>query len=514
MNIAGELTRIARERPAATAIIECHRHRCSSITFAELDRRSDTWARALTMEGVKTGDAILVIHPMSIDLYTFLIAVLKAGVIAVFLDPTFGRNYIRKAFELCRPTASFLGAKARWLPLVVPELRSIKTHLVARRLNFLCRSLTGTSSDLPGNAPALITFTSGSTGQPKGIVRSHDFLKLQLDTLSACIGLNAGDIDMTTLPIFVLANIACGVTSVIPDLHHEEPEDCLRHIRQHHVRSLSAAPAFLQRLCTWAGRNNDTLPGLRRVTTGGGPVFPPLLRALQTMAPGSEIRMLYGSTECEPICITSLDKVGPEDMLLMGGGAGLLAGKPVDGIRVRLLQEKSGQRVWARNGQMGEVLVSGLHVVKGYLAGKGDQETKLVIDGQIWHRTGDAGYFDASGRLWLLGRWSAAIVDSRGTIFPFQVESAATQVPGVLRAACLQYDNRRVLLIEPSRDTAGRRIHKHWRLDTMTLKGKLGWAKIDEVHLVQEIPVDARHHSKVNYQAALQLLEQSWRLAS
>ncbi|MGH9552761.1 MAG: hypothetical protein ACRD3W_25505 [Terriglobales bacterium] len=153
---------------------------------------------------------------------------------------------------------------------------------------------------------------------------------------------------------------------------------------------------------------------------------------------------------------------------------------------------------------IGEILVAGDHVIKGYLNGDGDAETKILLDGEIWHRTGDAGYFDEAGRLWLVGRWSAVISDTHGTLFPFQVESAARHLPGVAQAACIQHDGKRILLVEPDRPLAllfSRRRHKF-----RAMTERLNWANIDAVVPVSKIPLDPRHNSKLNYPAIRKLL--------
>jgi acyl-CoA synthetase (AMP-forming)/AMP-acid ligase II len=121
------------------------------------------------------------------------------------------------------------------------------------------------------------------------------------------------------------------------------------------------------------------------------------------------------------------------------------------------------------------------------------------MDGDVWHRTGDSGYFDQRGRLWLMGRTSAVIQDHRGTLHPFAVECAATQYPGVCRSALLQHGGKRLLLVQP-RDAAG----------CVSLKGlseTLSWAGIDEVRCLKRIPCDKRHNAKVDYPSLIRMVE-------
>lgn len=170
----------------------------------------------------------------------------------------------------------------------------------------------------------------------------------------------------------------------------------------------------------------------------------------------------------------------------MRRGNGLLTGIPHNNIQVRLLEMDPVTGI-------GEIIVTGEHVIKGYLRGQGDKETKIAIDGEIWHRTGDAGYFDNHGRLWLVGRASAIICDSRGMLCPLQVESAARNLTGVRQAACVQHNDSRILLLETE--------HTMPRLD------QLDWAQLDKVIAVKKLPMDRRHNSKLDYKDLQTLLQ-------
>jgi acyl-CoA synthetase (AMP-forming)/AMP-acid ligase II len=241
---------------------------------------------------------------------------------------------------------------------------------------------------------------------------------------------------------------------------------------------------------------------LERVFLGGAPVFPSLLRKLRDVAPRAEITALYGSTEAEPIAEVAYSQIQPADFVAMIGGRGLLAGRPVPQIRLAVIQDKWGapigpfttsefesQRMPA--GEGGEIVVSGGHVLPGYLHGRGDSETKFDVAGVRWHRTGDAGYYDESGRLWLLGRCDARIQDERGVLYPFRVECAAQQIAGVRRTALVAHEGRCVLAVELEKSAAPETL--------AAIREAVRWAQIDSVTVLREIPVDKRHNSKVNY---------------
>jgi acyl-CoA synthetase (AMP-forming)/AMP-acid ligase II len=354
--------------------------------------------------------------------------------------------------------------------------------------------------------PALITFTSGSTGLPKAAVRNHGFLLEQHRVLERAIHLTPGASDLTTLPVFVLANLASGVTSIIPDADLRQPgvieaAPVLAQIDRHRPTSVVASPAFLERICATSEALDRSVSGFRYIFTGGAPVFPDHLNRFAAIFPGAEVVAVYGSTEAEPIAHIARQSLTANDMAAMAAGAGLLAGVPVDEIQVRVIVAQWGTPLGNLDntqflamslpqGKAGEIVVSGGHVLQGYLNGVGDEETKFRVCGTIWHRTGDSGYFDDHGRLWLLGRASAVIDDARGKLPPFAVECAARQIAGVRRSALLGRGSRRILFVE---------LFKGAELDCSAVRQSLSWAHLDEVRLVAEIPLDKRHNAKVDY---------------
>jgi acyl-CoA synthetase (AMP-forming)/AMP-acid ligase II len=362
---------------------------------------------------------------------------------------------------------------------------------------------------------ALLTFTSGSTGLPKAAVRTHGFLLAQHRVLEKRIELVPGEVDLTTLPIFLLANLAFGVTSVVPDADLRSPgailaEPVLQQIKRHNVTRAAASPALFERLLGDDVADRAVFRGLRKIYTGGAPVFPRLLSKLSEGAPDAQIEAVYGSTEAEPIAHLNARCIQPEDRLAMRRGNGLLAGKPIPEIRLRIIQDQWGtalgsldagkfDAMQAPSEQIGEIVVAGDHVLKGYLHGRGNEETKFSVTGEVWHRTGDAGKFDATGRLWLMGRCAARIDDARGQLYPFAVECVANDQAGVRRAAFLQHGGARLLAIEPN-DMCDINVERDLRSD-------LAWASIDRIIRIKKLPVDKRHNAKIDYPELRRLLK-------
>jgi acyl-CoA synthetase (AMP-forming)/AMP-acid ligase II len=517
MNIASILQRQAEECGDRPAIIERGRR----ITFAELDRAAAAAAARLSAAGLAPGMRALVFSPMSIALYTTIIGMFRLCVTAVFVDPSAGRSHLERCVSRVRPDAFVAVPRAHLLRLTSAAIRSVPIKLA---IGGGFPGVTNVGQGIPGvrgaieagdaGTPAIITFTSGSTGEPKAAVRTHGFLVAQHRALVESLALSPGEVDLTTLPVFLLANLASGVTSVIPEADLRapgaiRPAPVLEQIRTTRPTRTVASPAFLDRLVSHAGGRGDRLDSFRHIFTGGAPVFPAMLDALAAIAPDAAVVAVYGSTEAEPIAEIDRRAIGTADRMAMQQGAGLLAGRPVPSIKLRILADRWGTPIgpWRSKdleresltaGSAGEIVVSGEHVLSGYLDGRGDEETKIRIDGGVWHRTGDAGYLDQEGRVWLLGRCAAKVSDRDGVVYPFAVECAASDTAGVRRSAFVLHRDRRILVVEMIGNAAPPRDG---------LMTRLAWARLAEVLAVRRIPVDRRHNAKVDYPALRQMLD-------
>jgi len=526
MNIAEVLRTQAELCPEAIALIDVNRGRSRSLSFAELEQAAGRVAMLLHQSGLKRGDTVLVLHPMSAELYIILTAIFRLGLVAMFLDPSAGREHIKHCCTLRPPKAMIASSRAHLLRLLSPTLRRIPAKFSiglpvpgaislqrAKRLRYF-----ETIQPCTADSPALLTFTSGSTGEPKAALRTHGFLLAQHRALVQTLELKAGEVDLCTQPIFVLANLASGVTSLIPDADLRRPDaidpaPVVALIQAHQATRSAASPAFYERLVEYCVEHDTTLPHLAKIFTGGGPVWPHLLEQLQRIAPQATIITIYGSTEAEPIARISRHEIVTEDIAAMLGGRGLLVGLPVPIIRLRILKNEWGNPVGPYTptkfdaacrpaGEAGEIVVSGEHVLPGYMNGCGDEENKFIVAGVRWHRTGDAGFLDDRGRLWLLGRCSARIEDSHGTLYPLGVEHIALQHDCVRRAAVVSVRGQRVLAVEL----------RNARLPESQLAALLEsveFAKVQQVRVLKRMPVDKRHNAKIDYPALNSLLEKS-----
>lgn len=506
-SIAERLAERARLSPERPALVETHRGRRRSLTYGELADRVARLATVLEKRGLAPGEAVLLFVPMSIELYLVFLAVLHAGGVAVFVDAWSGRARLAGAIRRTRPRIFIGSPRAHVLRLVHGAMHAIPAlPPIDRQGKTLSRLAAGAAVRAPAprgdRDPALVTFTTGSTGLPKAAVRSHGFLWDQHLALSRSLGPGEGEIDLATLPIFVLHDLAAGATCVLADFDPRRPTEIDPRtiddqVRSEGVVSATASPAFFDRLLRWCEARGTRL-ALRRLFTGGAPVLPGLARLLEERVEGRS-HVVYGSTEAEPISVIEV----AEMRRAMGDGA--CVGAPVPDIHVRIVRAHDGELElgpggWSplecARGEAGEIVVSGPQVLTTYLDdAPAERATKIRDADVVWHRTGDGGRLDADGRLWLLGRVGARVVRGGETWWSLPAETAALGLEGVRHAAYFSVPDpalgqRAVLSLETSARPA---------LETARLR--LAPYPVDDLHVVRRIPRDPRHASKTDLSA-------------
>lgn len=507
-NIAARLAARAALHPDRLAIADRH----SRVTFREL---ADAVARvggALRREGIQPGDRVLVFVPMSTELYVVLLGILQAGAAAVFVDAWANRRRLEAAVRAATPRAFIGSRKAHLLRVVSGVVRRIPTALTPKRL--LTRDAPGLPvTPVTADAPALVTFTTGTTGAPKAAERSHGFLVAQHEALAAHLQLTEADVDMPTLPVFVLNNLAGGVPSVIPDADPRRPADIdprrvYGQVLTEGVTTSSGSPAFYERLAAWCEVTDRQLP-LRALFTGGAPVLPPLARRLRDVVKGT-VHVVYGSTEAEPIAGITADGM----VSAAAGGEGVCVGEPVAHVRLKIVRatdepialDDAGWTEWeVAPGAPGEIVVTGDHVLKAYVGDPAAQQRAKIPDGgTTWHRTGDAGRLDAQGRLWLLGRVQERHVRDGHTWWPLPAEVRALAVAGVSHAAYVTMPGdaghpRAVLCIEGDPGAQATLAPE--------VRARVAPWPVDEVCVLRTIPRDPRHASKTDLEGLRALLQ-------
>jgi acyl-CoA synthetase (AMP-forming)/AMP-acid ligase II len=517
-NVLSVLREIALRVPDRPALIM----ESGEITFGALRERINRVSAGFRRLGLGAGDRAIVMIPMSIDLYVAMLALLEMGAVAVFVDPWIGRRQIAAFAAFAAPRAWIGIAKSHLLRLLDARLRAIPIAVTTgRRLGPLPAPLSlselevgagdGSIHPVSLDDPALITFTTGSSGEPKGTNRTHGFLLAQRAALAAEFPAREEDAEMTMFPVFALNNLAAGVPSIVPamDFRRVDRIDAgrvLAQMRRHGVTTCTASPPFFDRLAAAIEAGAEP-PALRRLLTGGAPVSDAQLRVWRRAFPATEILVAYGSTEAEPVAhLTAeerLEATNPGHPL----APGYCAGAPIDRLRAKTVRihpdpielGTDGWTPWELPaGEIGELIVAGDHVCRDYYRNPGAVRENKIADGDaVWHRMGDTGSFDAEGRFWLAGRVHSTIRRAGALVHPQLVEQAARgEDPRIRRVAAVgmpdpKLGERVVLAVESETAGIGAEI---------VARAAAGGLPVDEIVLTREpLPVDPRHNSKIDY---------------
>ena len=298
MNAINLFISAVKKQPTRLAIVETDK----SISYSELEKEVLKTVAYFQEMGIKKGDRVLVFVPMSIDLYRIVLALFYMGSTAVFLDEWVNK----KRLELCCELADckgFIGVrKARIFSLFSKPLRRIPIKLkISGRSNQAI-----SQAEVDYDSSALITFTTGSTGTPKAANRSHGFLREQFDALIDEIDPSYEDVDLPVLPIVLFVNLGVGCTSVIADfkmskIHKMNSQEIINQIKKNNVNRITSSPSFIHTLTQFTIDNKIELNNIEKIFTGGGPVFPEEVNLFEKAFPNSDSKIVYGSTEAEPI---------------------------------------------------------------------------------------------------------------------------------------------------------------------------------------------------------------------
>ena len=490
-NIVEILFKNAQKHQEKLAII----HKKEKITYGELAHGLKDYAQYFLSKGIKKGDNVLVFVPMTIELYKILCAIFYIGATAVFVDAWADKNRLDQALTIV-PCKAFIGCpKAFILKLMSQKVREVGINIVSGRIH-----KPKTEQLIEPATPdttALITFTTGSTGLPKAAKRTHEFLLEQHYVLKKHLQPQENDVDLASLPVFVLHNLACGTTSVIPDFNPQKPADInpqkiLNDIKNNNVITSVGSPRFYEKLAEYS-----EIKGLKRIFTGGAPVFSKSAKLLQEKFVDCDVEIVYGSTEAEPI-----SSISTHELLDFKGDIkdGLYVGKPIDDINIKIIKPSDDmiedfESMWLETGEIGEICVEGKHVLKEYYnSEKAQKFAKIHYNGQIWHRTGDSGYLDNEGKLFLMGRVKNRFEHNGKVVYVFPIENALLEIDGVEIGTVLKINNEIVLVVET-------KILKH-KLEQELKKRNFEYDKL----IITKIPRDPRHNSKIDYDKLKKIL--------
>jgi acyl-CoA synthetase (AMP-forming)/AMP-acid ligase II len=398
-----------------------------ALSFDEFGRLSRRFAGELRALGVAHGDRVALIADHGLLPVAAFWGILMRGAVTVQLNPKMDDDLLRSVLEEVAPAVllteeAYAGsARERWLE-GLPEVRQ-------RSL-----ALAGPASPEAADDPAVgaddlaaIVYTSGSTGTPKGVCLSHRNLWTVAGAVIEDLRITSADSYLMAVPLHYVH----GIMQLL--IHHLAgagihlardfafPQQIVKTLERTAVTGFSGVPFHFNSLIEKSTFLKAALPALRWLTVTGGRLDPARIQTIRAAKPEVDFLVAYGQTECAPrataLAAERIDRK-PNS-----------AGAAIRGVRVLIL-DPEGAKV--AQGGIGEVVVAGPNVMRGYW--RQPEATAQVLDHEHRLHTGDLGYVDEDGDLFLVGRMSQMIKSAGERIFPQEIEAVLARLPGVREA--------------------------------------------------------------------------------
>jgi acyl-CoA synthetase (AMP-forming)/AMP-acid ligase II len=490
-NVAEALTDVTTASPDRAALLGPDGR--SHWTFAELADHATRIASGLVRRGLRPGDRVGLLVRDPEEALIVAVATLWAGGTVVAPPRSGGWWPAFRAVNGTRPTA-VVADPTTWLALAAaPGFLGVRIRVTTGRRRwpgFATLADLAADGDVaagpafrPADAPALVSWTTGSTGRPHAVVRTHGVLTAQHAAIHRLRSPRPGDVDLVGLPTMALHDLACGVSMIMPPRSQGLGSGTLLRalVTRTAVTTAVGFPALFERLTDGAGP--AALPGLRSIHVGGAPVRTELLDRLALVAPSATVVVVYGATEVEPIAAVEATELR-SSATRAALGRGMLVGRPCDGIDLRVVPIEGRTRATISGAVPGRILVRGDRVAPD----------PIRSDPDGWLDTGDVGTIDADGRLWLLGRASNMVA---GGVTPAEIEQPVAALDEVQASAVVPVSRRDgprlVLAVQPAANAAAAAVQAR----VVTMASERGWT-LDRVAVVRRMPRDARS-GKVDY---------------
>lgn len=420
----------ARLRPAATALIVGDR----PISFAELDARSSQAAQAFRAAGVGFGDRVAFIEKNGVEFFEVFFGLTKLGAVGVPVNWRLAPPEMRHIIEDAQARIVVVGSEFfGHLEAVEEQLASVQ-DIVAIGTHDRWPSfndwLAGHSDEDPSvtTGPddiAFLMYTSGTTGLPKGVMLTNGNYLCKSSGIAGQWRFTDDSVSLAVMPMFHMAGSGWvfvgmyeGATTVV--LRDVDPVAILDSVVQHQISNLLLVPAVIQMMLGAPGVENSDFSSVRAIVYGASPITDDVLvKGLERF--GCEFIQVYGLTETTG-SITQLDVHDPT------GRPELLrsCGKPYPWVELRIVDDDGRE---APVGAVGEVWTRSAQNMLGYW--NNPAATAATITDDAWLRTGDIGYVDHDGFVYLHDRKKDMIVSGGENVYPTEVENVLMTHPDV-----------------------------------------------------------------------------------
>jgi long-chain acyl-CoA synthetase len=432
MRLTLGLQQSAAHYPTRVATIFENRQR----TYAEVLDRVARLATGLAAMGAGPGDRIAILALNSDAYFEAYYAVLWVGSLVVPCNTRWAPAEHLAALADCEPTLLLVDQHFAHVVAALPAaLRGRVIHLGEARGELEAETLIARSSPIEdrsvsGDKPAAIFYTGGTTGASKGVVLSHD--SLIVNFLSGCaVEPHPRDcVYLHAAPMFHMADASAllgltlvGATHVI--LARFDPAQVVETIGKYGVNSLLLVPTMIGMVDQYLREHPRPLTGVQRLTYGASPISETLMRRALQMFPNARITQAYGQTELSPVATLLLHEHHVTSGKLRS------AGRAIPNVELKIVDSNLET---LKPGEVGEILVRGPNVMQGYWR-KPELTAATIVDG--WVRTGDAGYIDEDGFIFVVDRVKDMIVSGGENVYSAEVENALAQHAAVLECAVI-----------------------------------------------------------------------------
>lgn len=399
----------------------------TEATFAHLYSEAQKMAGKLSGIGIKKGSMAGVMMKNSLDMVIIIHAIHLMGATAVMLNTRLTAKELQ--WQITDSHLKVLIMDDSFQPLVKEFPKEINVA-VSSSLERLPFEDYEEQAEFDLDKPATIMYTSGTTGNPKGVIQTFGNHWWSASGSALNLGIHANDVWLAMVPFFHISGLSILMRSVIygmPVVVHEsfDPNSANRAIMEEGVTIVSVVSAMLHRMLEDLGSQNYP-DSFRCMLLGGGPAPKPMLEDCRDR--GIPVFQTYGMTETSSQIVT----LAPEDSLRKLGSAG----KPLFPAQARIMNNG----ILANPGESGEIVVKGPNVTRGYL-NRPDETKRAITDG--WLHTGDIGYMDEEGFLYVLDRRSDLIISGGENIYPAEIESVLMSHPSVNEAGVTGYPDEK-----------------------------------------------------------------------
>ncbi len=405
--------------PAETALI----HAGAPSSYAELRSKAGAAASRLEAAGVRPGDRVAIVLPNAPSFAAAYFGALWVGAVAVPI------NGLLRGREIDERLAA---VSASALVLDHERVGELAPLAAARGVPTISLDDANVEDGVPvvqraGSDAAVILFTSGTSGASKGAVLTHGSIAAAARNAADALGFGPGDVVLGAAPFshvlgqstgLVATLMSGGAVAIVPRF---EPAATLAQMAETGTTVLLGVPTMCIALCE-AARGGQTLPPLRLAHVGGAPVPIEVTRDFEEVF-GAAVYEGYGLTEISGIATTYR-----EGQLRKPGSVGL----PLGDTELRIV---SPEGLPVAGGEVGEVQFRGASVIPGYWRGAGNAPATVSADG--WLPTGDLGYVDGDGYLFLVDRLKEMIIRNGYNVYPREVEEVLYGHPDVHEAAVI-----------------------------------------------------------------------------